>query len=59
MMLIRAYRNNKLKFRTSFYRKMPMDLESNKIFKGKIITPKLLGGHPIGNIELKAQGKRR
>jgi len=34
-----------------------MNLESNKIFKGKIITPKLIGGHPIGNIELKAERK--
>jgi len=46
-------------FAPYFTVKLSMGLKSNKIFKGKIIAPKLLGSHPIGNIELKAQGKWR
>jgi len=57
MYLLRCLNDSSLS--PHFIVKLPIDVESNKIFKGKIITPKLLGGNAIGNIELKAQGKRR
>jgi len=45
-----------LSFAPHFIVKLPMDLKSNKIFKGKIIIPKLLGGSQSETSSLRHKG---